>query len=178
MSEENVINFYRVSDDFGEFSNFAPFPIELDGERWPTSEHYFQAQKFIDEAHIKAICEANSPMIAARLGRSRKVPLRPDWESVKDSVMRKAVLAKFTQHADLKELLLRKWQLRRRDEPWRYFVIQSHFCSRDNTKTSTSTSVSSANTRTVIAFHLSSQRLATARLRSQLTTSGQRSQSA
>ncbi len=33
-------------------------------------------------------------MIAARLGRSRKVPLRRDWESIKDSVMRKAVLAK------------------------------------------------------------------------------------
>jgi predicted NAD-dependent protein-ADP-ribosyltransferase YbiA (DUF1768 family) len=26
----DVINFYRVSDAFGEFSNFAPFPIELE----------------------------------------------------------------------------------------------------------------------------------------------------
>ena len=40
------------------------------------------------------------------MGRSRKKPLRKDWESVKDQIMRKAVLAKFTQHDDLQEVLL------------------------------------------------------------------------
>ena len=45
-------------------------------------------------------------MIAARMGRSRKRPLRPDWEEVKDDIMRQAVLAKFSQHADLEALLL------------------------------------------------------------------------
>ena len=49
---------------------------------------------------------AKSPMIAARMGRSRKRPLRKDWEAVKDSIMHEAVLAKFTQHADLREILL------------------------------------------------------------------------
>ena len=39
-----VINFYSTGDEFGEFSNFAAFPITLDGMSWPTSEHYFQAQ--------------------------------------------------------------------------------------------------------------------------------------
>ena len=43
--------------------------------------------------------ESTSPMIAALMGRSRKRPLRKDWESVKDSIMHGAVLAKFTQHA-------------------------------------------------------------------------------
>jgi predicted NAD-dependent protein-ADP-ribosyltransferase YbiA (DUF1768 family) len=42
----DIVNFYSVSDDFGQFSNFAPFPIALDGERWPTTEHYFQSMKF------------------------------------------------------------------------------------------------------------------------------------
>ena len=32
-----VINFYLVTDDYGCFSNFAPYPIQLDGKRWPTS---------------------------------------------------------------------------------------------------------------------------------------------
>lgn len=44
----DVIQFYRTSADFGYFSNFAAYPIELDGQLWPTSEHYFQAQKFLD----------------------------------------------------------------------------------------------------------------------------------
>jgi ribA/ribD-fused uncharacterized protein len=38
--------------------------------------------------------------------RSRKRPLRKDWESVKEAVMHEAVLAKFTQHADLRDILL------------------------------------------------------------------------
>jgi ribA/ribD-fused uncharacterized protein len=45
-------------------------------------------------------------MIAARMGRSRKRPLRKDWESAKDRIMHEAVLAKFAQHADLREILL------------------------------------------------------------------------
>jgi len=42
------ILFYSVGDEYGELSNFAPYPIRVDGKRWPTSEHYFQAQKFRD----------------------------------------------------------------------------------------------------------------------------------
>ncbi len=74
----DVWNFYSVSDEFGQFSNFAPFPITIGGERWPTSEHYFQAQKFQDKAYRQKIQRANSPMRAARLGRDRKQKLRRD----------------------------------------------------------------------------------------------------
>lgn len=102
----NIIHFYRVSDEFGCFSNFAPYSIELDGKRWPTSEHYFQAQKFEDTGHREAIRRAQSPMIAARMGRDRKKKLRRDWESVKVTVMRKAVRAKFMQHVDIRAILL------------------------------------------------------------------------
>lgn len=100
------IRFYRVQDPYGEFSNFAPYPITLDGKVWPTSEHYFQAHKFLDETHQEAIRQTASAMIAARMGRSRQRPLRADWEAVKDGVMRAAVWAKFTQHAALRDLLL------------------------------------------------------------------------
>ena len=45
-------------------------------------------------------------MIAARMGRDRKRKLRRDWESAKGNVMRVALMAKFTQHPELKRLLL------------------------------------------------------------------------
>jgi N-glycosidase YbiA len=106
MDIESFVNFYSVGDEFGEFSNFAEYPISLDGERWPTSEHYFQAQKFEDNKYRQKIRKASSPMLAAHLGRDRKQKLRRDWESVKVGVMRSVVLAKFTQHADLRALLL------------------------------------------------------------------------
>ena len=100
------IHFYRTRDPYGEFSNFARYPIEIDGKRWPTSEHYFQAQKFAGSEHEEAIRRVGSAMIAARMGRDRKKPMRPDWEVVKDDLMRRAVRAKFQQHPELRDLLL------------------------------------------------------------------------
>lgn len=103
---DKVIKFYSTKGEYGCFSNFAAHPIIVDGKRWPTSEHYFQAQKFADSEHKEAIRRANSPMIAARMGRDRKRPLRKDWEAVKDDIMLRAVRAKFTLHAELAEILL------------------------------------------------------------------------
>ena len=102
----DVVSFYRVSDEYGEFSNLAPYAIRVDGEMWPTSEHYFQAQKFEDPAHRLKVRKAAGPFEAARLGRDRKAKLRRDWESVKVDVMHKALTAKFSQHNDLRSLLL------------------------------------------------------------------------
>jgi len=101
-----VIEFYSTREAYGAFSNFAPHSIELDSVRWPTVEHYFQAQKFAGTPHVEAIRQAPSPTLAARMGRSRARPLRPDWELVKDEIMLRAVRAKFAQHADLAALLL------------------------------------------------------------------------
>lgn len=101
-----VIKFYSVNDEYGEFSNFALFPIKLDEKIWPTTEHYFQAQKFLDKTYQEKIRRAKTPMLAATLGRDREQKIRKDWESVKNNVMKKALIAKFTQHQQLKELLL------------------------------------------------------------------------
>lgn len=100
------IQFYSVSEKFGEFSNFALFPIKLNKKIWPTSEHYFQAKKFHDKEYREKIRKSKSPMQAAKLGRDRKQKLRRDWESVKVSIMYEAIEAKFTQHEELKDLLL------------------------------------------------------------------------
>ena len=104
MSE--AIHFYSVTEEHGWCSNFAPFPLRLHGRTWPTSKHYFQARKFEAPEDQEAICQARTPLLAARMGRDRKRKLRRDWESIKVSVMREAVRAKFTQHEDLARLLL------------------------------------------------------------------------
>lgn len=106
MENKQVIRFYAVANTYGEFSNFAPYPIKLKGKQWPTSEHYFQAQKFAGTSHEDKIRKATSPMKAAELGRTRKVRIRANWDHMKDNVMLEAVRAKFTQHQDLQELLL------------------------------------------------------------------------
>ena len=100
------IEFYGMRAEYGCFSNFWPTPITVNGLVWPTSEHYFQAQKFTQSEHQEAIRRVASPMIAARMGRSRARPLRADWEIVKEEAMLTALLAKFSQHADLRQQLL------------------------------------------------------------------------
>lgn len=100
------IFFYSTREAYGCFANFSPHGIFLKGLWWPTSEHYFQAQKFADTEHEEAIRQAPTPKRAAEMGRQRTRPLRPDWEQVKDDVMRMAVLQKFLTHADIREVLL------------------------------------------------------------------------
>ena len=101
-----IIHFYRVDDPYGFFSNFSAHPVWIGGLRWPTTEHYFQAQKFAGTPAAEQVWGAASPMQAARMGRDRTRPLRPDWETVKLEVMREALRAKFTQHPDLRAALL------------------------------------------------------------------------
>ena len=100
------IYFYGAQNAYGCFSNFSPHPIEIDGKLWPTTEHYFQAQKFAGTAHEGDILRAATPKLAAQMGRQRSRPLRPDWEIVKDDVMRRAVLFKFQTHPDAREMLM------------------------------------------------------------------------
>jgi ribA/ribD-fused uncharacterized protein len=100
------ILFYATGDDHGFLSNFHASPFELRGKRWATVEHCFQAGKFAGTEHEEEIRLIASPMVAARKGRSRKLPLRPDWDSARDEVMLAAVTAKFAQNPELAEKLL------------------------------------------------------------------------
>jgi N-glycosidase YbiA len=81
-ANSKIIRFYRERDKFGEWSNFADFPIEDGDITWATSEHKFQADKYIgtDEEQRQKIIVSKSPKDAASLGRDRTRKLRPDWD--------------------------------------------------------------------------------------------------
>ena len=95
------IKFYKVNDDYGFMSNFAPYPFSDGSKNWPTSEHYFQAQKFLVPLIQEKIRQIVSPMDAALEGRNRQNPLRTDWEEVKDKVMLQALRMKFSQNPEI-----------------------------------------------------------------------------
>jgi ribA/ribD-fused uncharacterized protein len=101
-----VIKFYRHDQPCFCFTNFARFPVKLKGKTWPTSEHYYQAQKFEGTEWEEKIRLLKTPKEAARQGRDRSLPLRQDWEEVKDEVMSEVLSAKFTQSRELKAILL------------------------------------------------------------------------
>ncbi len=106
MFPEDTVYFYAQTDDYAEFSNFAPYGVAMEGLWWPTVEHYFQAQKFDDPDYRERIRLARKPKDAKALGMTRHLPLRPDWETAKDGVMLQAVRQKFRTHDKIAQLLL------------------------------------------------------------------------
>ncbi len=72
-----TIYFYGTRDKYGCFSNFSRHGFELDGVYWLTSEHYFQAQKFVGTPHADQIRQVKTPKDAARMGRDRTEAMLP-----------------------------------------------------------------------------------------------------
>lgn len=89
---------YKVSSDaitsfrgdFAFLSNFYQCEIVLDGLRYPSVEHAFQAQKTLDTNMQRRIAVAVTASEAKRLGRS--VKLRHDWEEKKVGIMHNLLL--------------------------------------------------------------------------------------
>jgi ribA/ribD-fused uncharacterized protein len=111
QSDMTIYFFETREKPYGCFSNFSRHSFELDGNWWPTSEHYFQAHKFVGTPYMDEIRQASTPEGAASMGRSRAYPLRPDWEDVKDQVMLRGVLRKFETHVDIRDILLATGEL-------------------------------------------------------------------
>ena len=104
-----TIYFYKVQEPYGCFSNFSPHAVVMDSIQWPTSEHYYQAQKFIGtiDAHLcETIRQATTPEEAAALGRDRNRVVRSDWDHVKCQVMYEVVRVKFQSHPEIQAVLL------------------------------------------------------------------------
>lgn len=103
------------------FSNFYPAPFLIDGVRWPTSEHYFQAQKFQGTEYEEEIRKLPTPKEAAKRGRDRSLPLCKNWEDIKIGVMAKALRHKFSLNCNpglLKFLLETGNEEIVEDAPW------------------------------------------------------------
>lgn len=104
---DEPIKFFGPTGDYGCFSNFSWHGFFLFGKWWPTSEHYYQAQKHIDRPLIvEAIRLSSSPAKAMRLANNMSEHIIPDWHSLKDDAMRIAVMQKFSRNPIIKRILL------------------------------------------------------------------------
>ena len=104
--DSHPIKFYKKDEEYGFFSNFYKAPFEAGGRIYATNEHYFQSKKFAGKAYENDVASAKTPFDAFELGRSRRNPLREDWEQVKDEIMYEGLRFKFSQNKDLKDKLL------------------------------------------------------------------------
>lgn len=96
----------KFDGQYAFLSNFYDSPLPTNGGEviYPTVEHYFQAMKTENPRERERIRLAPTPGKAKRLGRN--VNLRADWEEVKQSVMKYALIKKFNNNPELKSLLL------------------------------------------------------------------------
>lgn len=107
---DDKILFYEPFDPNGFLSNFYPSDIHISGVVWPTSEHYYQAQKFASETLQKEIQQATCPDKAFELSREYQEMVRPDWMDIRVEVMRYVVREKFLQNPQLAHFLVNTGQ--------------------------------------------------------------------
>jgi len=79
---------------------------------YPTSEHLFQALKFVDTNPelAETIRTLPAPREAFQAARDNWGDARNDWPEVRVQMMEKALRAKFDQYPDLREALLETGQ--------------------------------------------------------------------
>ncbi|MFA5994176.1 MAG: NADAR family protein [Parcubacteria group bacterium] len=102
-----AIRFLSKIEKWKDFSNLAPYPIELDGETWRSSEHYYQFKKFekTDLQYAQRIKNAHTPRDAKILSMENE-NYSAHWEDIKVDVLRVAVRKKFESYSQLENLLL------------------------------------------------------------------------
>jgi ribA/ribD-fused uncharacterized protein len=100
------IKFWTPKGKLGFLSNFYSSEFKIGGVFYPTNEHFFQSQKFAGTEYEEYIIRLQTPAETAKEGKRRDLPLRKDWEDVKEGIMLKGLRAKFNQSLELKNRLL------------------------------------------------------------------------
>ena len=102
------IRFYRSSErPWGALSNLYRREIEFEGEVFATSEHAYQAGKARKPEVRKWLLSAPSPALLAMAAHGLYYwDVAPGWSTGKFARMRSVLRVKFTQHEDLRDLLL------------------------------------------------------------------------
>jgi ribA/ribD-fused uncharacterized protein len=93
MTDRKIIDSFTLASGYAFLSNFHPSTIWVGGKAYPTVEHAYQAYKTLNEGSREMIRNAKDPSIAKKLGRG--VEMRPDWDTVKEGLMRDFIRKKF-----------------------------------------------------------------------------------
>ncbi len=105
VNQPGTVGFYER--EFYPLSNFSSFQVIWRGRLWPTSEHGYQASKFmgVHEELVEKVLLARSAHEAFKVARSHAECVRSDWAEVKVDEMADLLRHKLGQHAYVRSKL-------------------------------------------------------------------------
>ena len=112
LEKDLPVLFHGASEDKGEYKTFdnqAEYPIQINDTKYPSVEHYFQAQKaleFDDKEIYEKIMKTPSGKAVKALGKKVRNFIKELWDSKRLEIMMKGIRAKFIQHPELQKQLL------------------------------------------------------------------------
>lgn len=108
---ETIRYYYEYEAPYGCISNYAWAHFELEGIWWPSAEHCYHWHKFygntVERQDLRRlIYMADTPREAKRVAHQSNHLKRPDWDIVKDDIMRRIVWRKFESNAAISRVLI------------------------------------------------------------------------
>ena len=117
--QEDKIFFYPK--EFYVFDNFSSFQIEYNGILFPTSEHAYQAMKFIktNPEIFEKIKNARSAHDAQKIATENKDEVDKEWNKKKRLIMKNILRNKINQHPYVLKKLLQSGNREIVEDSWR-----------------------------------------------------------
>jgi hypothetical protein len=94
------------TDPLNLLSSYSKHGFELDGDDWPSVEHYYQGMKFKPGEMRDAIRDSDHPAKAEKLAARNKKLVRNDWKNIREVVMTRGIYTKCRTHAEAADALL------------------------------------------------------------------------
>ena len=108
IKDDAIINFR--GRDYGFLSNLYAYKIEINykGYKFYSVEAAYHGAKHGTEENLVKFADIRRGDLAKKMSMTKKFKrdIRPDWDDVKEEIMRELVWAKFSQNEKLKERLL------------------------------------------------------------------------
>lgn len=108
LGSVDAIFFHKPEEPFGFLSNWYLAGIELEGKKFSSTEQYIMYRKcqiLKDDKAAKAVLSTDDPSKQQNIARYTTNYDEQIWDSVRQAVAMKALIAKFTQNPELNQKL-------------------------------------------------------------------------
>ncbi|MBR3245936.1 MAG: NADAR family protein [Parasporobacterium sp.] len=107
--EVDAYFFHLPEEPNGYLSNWYSSPFDLDGRHFTSVEQYIMYRKcmaFGDEVSAEAVLATDDPAKQKDIGRKAAGYIHPVWCGMRQMVVFRGLMAKFSQNEELKQKLL------------------------------------------------------------------------